>query len=43
MGAERKSQYLDEKAKLATAYHEVSLFIYPINASSNFCRVAMHL
>jgi len=23
MGAERKSQYLDEKAKLATAYHEV--------------------
>jgi len=24
MGAERKSQYLDPKAKLATAYHEVS-------------------
>ena len=23
MGAERKSQYIDQKAKLATAYHEV--------------------
>jgi len=26
MGAERKSQYLDEKSKLATAYHEVWFF-----------------
>ena len=24
MGPERRSQYLDQKAKLATAYHEVS-------------------
>ena len=23
MGAERKSQYIDDKAKLMTAYHEV--------------------
>lgn len=23
MGAERKSQYIDQEAKLATAYHEV--------------------
>jgi ATP-dependent metalloprotease len=28
MGAERKSQYLDEKAKLATAYHEVWKILY---------------
>lgn len=28
MGAERKSQYLDEKAKLATAYHEVCETVY---------------
>ena len=29
MGAERKSQYLDEKAKLATAYHEVFNSLIP--------------
>ena len=30
MGAERKSQYLDEKAKLATAYHEVWSILYSL-------------
>jgi hypothetical protein len=28
MGAERKSHYIDSKAKLATAYHEVCLFFF---------------
>lgn len=27
MGAERKSHYINQKEKLATAYHEVCLFV----------------
>jgi ATP-dependent Zn protease len=27
MGAERKSQIMEEKEKLATAYHEVSMIV----------------
>lgn len=42
MGAERKSQYLDEKAKLATAYHEVFHFLIPFLLLKNR-RVDMRL
>ena len=45
MGAERKSQYLDPEAKLATAYHEVcqTPFIFHIFLPISVCRVDMPL
>jgi hypothetical protein len=41
MGAERKSQYLDEKSKLATAYHEVRRILY-LDVSLTFCLKGGH-
>lgn len=35
MGAERKSQYIDEKSKLATAYHEVCEGIFSLTTDIN--------
>ncbi len=35
MGAERKSQYIDEKSKLATAYHEVCEGIFWLTTDIN--------
>jgi hypothetical protein len=44
MGAERKSQYLDPDAKLATAYHEVCQTFLLFKIFANFlCRVDMPL
>jgi hypothetical protein len=44
MGAERKSQYIDDKAKLVTAYHEVRYhWLFLANHSSRLLRADMLL